>query len=123
MAAKELGRCCGAAKLIGMNQPIVIDLPHKLGAEQAKARMSRGIGKLKDHIPGGSAQVESRWEGNRMYLRVQALGQEVSGHIDVHETKVRLELIVPPFLALFASKIEALVRSKGADMLEDKRSA
>lgn len=105
-----------------MTQPIVIDLPHKLGIEPAKARMSRGIGKLQDHIPGGSAQVESRWEGDRMYLKVQALGQEVSGHIDVLETKVRLELIVPPFLALFAGKIEALVRSRGAGMLEDKRN-
>lgn len=82
--------------------------------------MQRGIGKLKDHIPGGSAQVESRWEGDRLYLRVVAMGQEVSGHIDVFAEKVRLELILPAFLALFAGKIEGLLRSKGYDLLEDK---
>ena len=103
-----------------MNKPIVIDLPHSLGTDGAKERMRGGIGKLKDHIPGGSAQVESRWEGDRMFLRVQAMGQEVSGHIDVFPASVRLELSLPAFLALFANKIEQLVRSKGSDLLEDR---
>ena len=103
-----------------MNKPIVIDLPHKLGAEEAKRRMRDGIGKLKDHIPGGSAQVESSWQDDRMNLRVQAMGQEVAGHIDVQETKVRLELTLPAMFALFAGPIEALLRSKGGDLLEDK---
>ena len=103
-----------------MTQPISVDLPHSLGTEAAKARMQNGIGKLKDHIPGGSAQVESRWEGDRMHLRVQAMGQEVSGHIDVHPDKVRIELVIPAFLSLFAGKLEALMRSRGKEMLEDK---
>ena len=102
-----------------MNKPIVIDLPHKIGAEEAKRRMKNGIGKLKDHIPGGG-EVRSGWEGDRMNLSVKAMGQEVSGHIDVHESKVHLELMLPAFLSLFAGKIEALMRSRGGEMLEDK---
>ena len=103
-----------------MNKPISVDLPHSLGAEEAKNRMQRGIGKLKDHIPGGQAQVESRWEGDRMHLKVQAMGQEVSGHMDVQDRKVHVELMLPAFLGLFAGKIEALMRSKGSEMLQDK---
>ncbi len=102
-----------------MNKPLVVDLPHKIGAEEAKRRMRNGIGKLKDHIPGGG-QVESSWEGDRMNLRVFAMGQEVVGHIDVHETKVHLELMLPAILSLFAGKIEGLLKSKGSDLLEDK---
>ena len=102
-----------------MAQPIVIDLPHRLGAEEAKRRMQGGIGRLKDHIPG-AAEVESRWEGDRMFLHVRALGQEVSGHLDVMETKVRLEFVLPAFLSLFAGKIEGLLKSKGTELLEDK---
>jgi hypothetical protein len=104
-----------------MNQPIVINLPHRLGAEEAKRRMRGGIGKLKDHVPGGAAEVTSRWDGDRMYLNVKAMGQEVDGHIDVMADKVRLELVLPAFLALFASKIEGLLRKKGGELLEDKR--
>ena len=103
-----------------MNKPIVVDLPPRLGAEEAKARMQRGIGKLKEHIPGGNAEVQSSWQGDRLNLRVQAMGQEVSGHIDVHETKVTVELMLPAFLAMFAAPIEAMLRKRGTEMLEDK---
>ena len=102
-----------------MEKPVVIDLPHKLGVEEAKNRMQRGIGKLSSHIPGG-AQVDSRWEGDRMLLRVRAMGQAVNGTIDVLENKVRLELMLPAFLAMFAGKIEGLLRGKAAEVLEDR---
>jgi hypothetical protein len=102
-----------------MNKPITADLPHKLGAEEAKRRMQKGIGKLKDFIPGGG-QVESSWEGDRMNLRVQAMGQEVSGHLDVKETLVHVELMLPPMFALFAGQIQGMLRSRGSEMLEDK---
>ncbi len=102
-----------------MTKPIVVDIPHKLGAEEAKRRMRGGIGKLKDHIPGGG-QVASDWEGDRLNLRVQAMGQEVAGHIDVFEARVRIELMLPGMLSLFAGPIEAMLRSRGGDMLEDK---
>ncbi len=55
-----------------------------------------------------------------MHLLIRAMGQEVSGHIDVQESKVRLELTLPGFLGLMAGKIEGLLRRKGADLLEDK---
>ena len=103
------------------SQPVVINLPHKLGVDEAKRRMRGGIGKLEDHVPGGAAEVTSRWDGDRMYLNVKAMGQEVDGHIDVEADKVRLELVLPAFLALFASKIEGLLRKKGGELLEDKR--
>lgn len=102
-----------------MTKPIAIDLPHKLGAEEAKRRMQGGIGKLKNHIPGGGL-VQSSWEGNRMNLRVQAMGQLVEGHLDVEETKVRIELMLPAFFSLFSGTIEGLLRSRGSELLEDK---
>lgn len=104
-----------------MTKPIVIDLPHKLGAAEAKRRIGSGIGRLKDHIPGGSAHVESAWEGDRMNLRVHAMGQEVTGHLDVRETLVHVELTLPAFLSLFAGQVEGLLRTRGTELLEDRR--
>jgi hypothetical protein len=102
-----------------MTQPLVVDLPHKLGAEEAKRRMRNGIGKLGDKIPGG-AQVDSSWEGDRMNIRVQAMGQEVVGHMDVGETKVHVELMLPAFLSLFSSTIAGALKDRGTELLEDK---
>jgi hypothetical protein len=103
-----------------MHPPIQVDLPHRLGAQEAKRRIQNGIGSLKDHIPGGSAEVSSSWSGDRMNLAVKAMGQEVSARIDVEESKVRLEVVLPPMLGFLAKPIAALVRKQGAELLEDK---
>lgn len=104
-----------------MNKPFIVDMPHRLGREEAKQRMRNGIGKLPEHIPGGAAKVESRWEGDRMHLHVVAMGQTVSGTLDVQDAKVHVELMLPPMLAMLAGPIEKFLRSKGGEMLEDKR--
>lgn len=102
-----------------MASPINVDLPHSLGAEEAKRRMQGGIGKLEDHIPGG-AIVDSSWAGDRMHLNVRAMGQEVRAVVDVEEKLVRLQLDLPPMLSFFGKKIESLIRRQGTQMLEDK---
>jgi hypothetical protein len=106
-----------------MTKPIIVDLPHSLGVEEAKRRLRGGIGRLKDYIPGPSADVRSDWEGDRMNLAVTAMGQSVNSRIDVQERIVRVEVILPGLLGMFAGKIEAMLRRQGADMLEDKRKA
>ena len=102
-----------------MSNPISVDLPHSLGAAEAKRRIQNGIGRLGDHIPGG-AQVRSGWEGERMNLSVTAMGQEVTATIDVEERFVRLQVRLPGILSFFGGKVEALIRRHGPELLEDK---
>lgn len=102
-----------------MTEKLVVDLPHKLGAAEARRRIERGIGRLSDFVPGG-AEVESHWSGERRDLRVTAMGQGISASIDVQETAVRIELELPGALAYFARPVEALLRRKGAELLEDR---
>lgn len=102
-----------------MTTPIQVDLPHKLGAEEAKRRIEGGIGRLKDFIPG-QAEVRSAWTGDRLGLQVTALGQEVNAQLDVRDSFVRVELLLPPSLAFFGQAVEAALRRKGADLLLDK---
>jgi hypothetical protein len=103
-----------------MTAPIQVDLPHKLGAAEAKRRIDGGIGRLKDFIPGG-AEVRSAWTGDRLGLQVSAMGQEVNAQLDVRESHVRVEILLPPALAFFGKAIEAALRRKGTELLEDKR--
>ena len=102
-----------------MTKPITVDLPHKLGAEEAKRRIAGGIGGLREHLPGG-AEVQHGWTGARMDLRVEAMGQEVSATLDVRETIVRVEVRLPVFLSFFGSKVEGLLRRHGTQLLEDR---
>src|SRR5688572_8217076 len=102
------------------NTPISVDLPHKLGAEEAKRRIDGGIHKLTDFMPGGAAEVRSAWTGDRLGLQVNAMGQEVNAQLDVQDRYVRVELLLPPALAFFGDAIRAALRKSGADMLEDR---
>ena len=104
-----------------MQKPIQVDLPHKLGREEARRRIANNIHKLKEHIPGGGAQVESAWQGDELDLAINALGQAVSAKIGVEETKVRVAVMLPGMLAMFAGPIEAMLQKKGNILLEDKR--
>jgi hypothetical protein len=114
-----LGLSIGPGYISGMNKPFSMDLPHQLGIEEAKRRMQRGTGKLSSYLPSGSTN-ETRWEGDRLHLLVRAMGQEVSGHMDVHADRVHLELMLPPLLAMLGGKLEKYLRKEGAAMLENK---
>jgi Putative polyhydroxyalkanoic acid system protein (PHA_gran_rgn) len=102
-----------------MSNPLTVDLPHKLGAEEARRRIERNLGRLSDHIPGG-AKVSSRWSGDRLDLDIDAMGQQVAAEIDIRETLVRMTVNLPPALAFFGGMLEPLIRRQGAAMLEDK---
>ena len=104
-----------------MQQPIKVDLPHKLGRDEARRRIANNIHKLKEHIPGGASYVDSKWIGDELDLTVHAMGQAVETRIGVEETKVRVEVMLPGMLALFAGPIEAMLQKKGNILLEDKR--
>jgi len=103
-----------------MSQPHVVDIPHRLGQEEARRRIERGVGRIADHVPGG-AQAESSWDGDRLNLKVTAMGQAVTARMEVMEAVVRVEIMLPAALSFFAKPIEAMLKKKGTEMLEDKR--
>ena len=104
-----------------MQRPIDVNLPHKLGKQEARRRLASNIGSLERHIPGG-ASVDHRWSGDTLNLTVHAMGQAVEAVIDVEEAKVHCRVMLPGMLSLFAAPIEALLQRKGSDLLlEDKR--
>jgi putative polyhydroxyalkanoate system protein len=101
-----------------MSQPIEVDLPHKLGKDEARRRIANNVHKLREHIPGG-AQVQSGWTGDQMNLDVQAMGQAVTATIDVEESVVRLKVLLPGMLGMFSGLVQATLQKKGNVLLED----
>ena len=104
-----------------MQQPIQVDLPHKLGRDEARRRIANNIHKLNDHIPGGASRVDSSWMGDELHLAIHALGQAVEANIAVEETKVRVRVMLPGMLSMFAGPIQAMLQKKGNILLEDQR--
>ncbi len=101
--------------------PITITIPHKLGAEEARRRIDEGFGKLEKQFgAGGLAEVEKRWKGDRLSFRAKAVGQIVSGWLDVAATEVRMEVYLPGLLGMLAGKIRGGLQKQGQILLEKK---
>ena len=101
-----------------MAHPIEVDLPPPLGKDEARRRIANNIHTLSDHIPG-AANVQSAWTDDRLRLDIGAMGQEVAATIDVHDKSVHLKVLLPGLLGMFAGPIQAALRSKGGQLLED----
>ena len=102
-----------------MSQPITVDVPHNLGAAEAKRRIQANIGGLGSKLPAG-AQVRPVWEGDRLRLDVTMLGQTAEAELDILDSLVRIKVLLPPALAFFRQAIEAGLRQGGAVLLEDR---
>jgi hypothetical protein len=64
--------------------------------------------------------VDETWTGNHMDLKLTAMGQQVSGRIDVEAQSVRLEVDLPWILAMLADKFRPQVEQEARKMLEKR---
>ena len=103
-----------------MSAPLVVSIPHRLGREEATRRLKTGLTRAASSIPVLKVD-EERWEKNRMIFRVRALGQAASGHLDVADDHVRLEVTLPWLLQRFAEVAQVAIRNRGS-LLLTKRS-
>jgi hypothetical protein len=103
-----------------MPEPLIVVIPHRLGKDEALRRIKEGIGRAKNEFAWLLSLEEETWAGDRLSFRVSALGQRVSGFIDVYEANVRLEVVLPWLLARFAKAAQRVIGQKGQLMLEKK---
>ena len=102
-----------------MSAPLVVSIPHRLGREEAAKRLKGGLSRAAANVPVLNVD-EERWEGDRMFFRVRAIGQAASGQIDVADDHVRLEVVLPWLLQRFAEKAQSLIRERGQLLLTKK---
>ena len=103
-----------------MSKPLVVMIPHSLGKEEATRRLKTGIGRLHEQFGDKITQIEDTWTGDHLDFRVSALGQGVTGGLDVMDDSVRLEVQLPWVLSIFAEKAKGLIQKQGTLMLEKK---
>jgi hypothetical protein len=103
-----------------MSAPLIVSIPHQLGREEAMRRLKTGLARAASSIPVLKVD-EEKWQDNRMIFRVRAMGQAASGHLDVADDHVRVEVTLPWLLQRFAEVAQAAIRHRGT-LLLGKRS-
>ena len=101
-----------------MSKPLVVNIPHNLGRAGARQRLLEGFGKIREQIGGKGVAFEERWEGDRLYFDVGVMGQKVGGHLDVEESNVHVEIVLPWLLSALAGQIQGRLQKEGQLLLK-----
>ena len=99
-----------------MSAPLVVSIPHSLGREEAIRRLKTGLTRAASSFPILNVD-EERWDDDRMIFRVRALGQAASGHIEVEDDHVRVEVTLPWLLQRFAEMAQRVIKNRGSLLL------
>jgi putative polyhydroxyalkanoate system protein len=103
-----------------MAKPLVVTVPHSLGKEGAKARLQGTMGHVRQQLSSFASRVEEEWNGDRMDFHLAALGQSVTGTIEVLDDVVRLEVLLPGLLSMLAGRIGTRIRDQAQLLLTRK---
>lgn len=101
-----------------MTRPLTVDIPHQLTRAEARSRIENGFGRLGAQFGAGAGAIQHTWVGDRMDFSVAAMGQHITGALDVGDDAVRMEVNLPGFLAMIAGKVKERVKKEGQLLLK-----
>lgn len=100
------------------NRTITISLPHNLTQEEARRRIQSGIADARKQFVGQLTQMEDCWTENHLEFKFAAMGQPITGRLDVLPSSINLSIDLPWLLAMLADKIKPEVERRGRKLLE-----
>jgi hypothetical protein len=100
-----------------MPKPITITLPHKLTQAEVKSRLESALADARSHYPAYAGTLRETWSGNRMEFMLSAMGQAVTGRIDVLPDSLQIQIDLPVFLAMMADAIRSRIENEGRKLL------
>ena len=103
-----------------MAKPVTVTVSHELGREGARSRIDGGIDRMMGSIAGGMLTFNKTWNADRMLFDARAMGQAVTGHVDVADDHVTIEVKLPLLLAGMAEKLAGRIKTDGTLLLEKK---
>jgi uncharacterized protein YpmS len=103
-----------------MPQPLTVEVPHQFTKEEAKSRIQDGMSQVRAQLSAFVTSIEDRWTEDQMDFRLIAVGQTVTGRIEVFDNSVRIEVHLPWILSVLGERIRGRIRQQATLMLEKK---
>ena len=100
-----------------MSNSIVITVPHRLGAKEAKRRIVEQIELLRRNYIDKLAYSEVNWNSDTANLRVVAFGQTAIAQVYVLDDALRIEVQLPWILAALTGRIQGILKSNAEESL------
>ena len=93
--------------------PIVVTIAHQHGKAEAMRRIKTAIQSALTRYEGKLKIAEEKWTEGHLDFRVAALGQPVTGKIDVGDDQVRAEVLLTWLMEHLTTPAEALIKEEG----------
>lgn len=103
---------------MAVTTPLTISIPHQLGRAEARRRIESGFSNFIRQMPASGGARSERWEGDRLDFSVGGMGQTLSGSIDVGDTAVTIEILLPGVLGLIAGGLKGRLQTAGQLLLK-----
>lgn len=95
-----------------------VAIPHTLGREEVRRRLSGGGDSIARAIPGGMAQVTTEWvDQDTLSLSIDAMGQALNGKILIEDAQVLFDVDLPLALSFVKPIVENTIRQAGQKLL------
>jgi Putative polyhydroxyalkanoic acid system protein (PHA_gran_rgn) len=102
-----------------MTTPLIVNIPHTLGREEATRRLKRGLARASSTIPIVKIEEETG-SGDHLSFKISGMGQQAFGTAEVNDADVRIELVLPWLLQRLGEMVQGAIRSRAQILLEKK---
>jgi hypothetical protein len=96
---------------------VKLSVPHKLGADGAKARIQKLISENLQQMSGMVTDVKENWVENKNNFSFRAMGFNVAGAMTVQPSDVLIEVNLPLAALPFKSKMEQELKTRAQQLL------
>ena len=98
---------------------MTVSVPHNLPPAEVKRRLRDAITEARTKHGDLLKDTRETWTSeNRMDFHARALGQTISGSIQIEPTLVQISVDLPMLLAMFASKVQPQIEAEAQKLLK-----
>ncbi len=96
-----------------------LEIPHQLGAEEARSRLERFIEALQGRFGDRVSDLTQGWNGNTLAFGFKSFGIKISGDVTAKEQALDVNVEIPFAAMMFKGKIESEVREQLARLVRN----
>jgi hypothetical protein len=101
-----------------MAKPITVSVPHDLPPAEVKRRLVEALAEARTKHGDLLKDAHETWPTeNRMDFSARAMGQSISGSMQIDPTHVHVTVNLPTLLAMFASTVKPKIEEEAQKLL------
>ena len=104
-----------------MTKPVVVTIEHGSSKDAVKSKLAASLDEIRARLGPLVGSIEQQWAGDALTFRLAALGQAVTGRIEVGDRVVRIEILLLGLLDYLGDRIASRVQREGTALLDSKK--